>query len=556
MSDTLQAWTRALAYTKEAADQTLPGLIDQLASRYAENSALLTADETIAYDTMRLRINQYVNWAISQRFRKGDVISLLMPNRIDYPLIWLALTRIGCAVALLNTNLRGDALLHCIKAADSDVVIISDDLPADQRALLMHEFVVLNWDSGWWPMDIHHHSRAAITLPLPQPQDCALLIYTSGTTGLPKATRITHRRIVEWSYWFAGMMNAQPTDRLYNCLPMYHSIGGVVAIGSMLVSGGSVFIRDRFSASKFWNDVYDRDCTIFQYIGELCRYLLASETHPLERGHALRLSCGNGLQKDVWEAFQQRFGIPQILEFYAASEGNLSLYNVEGKPGAIGRIPPFLAKHFRAAVIICDTETGEPLRDVNGFCLRAAADEPGEAISQIFTGREFDGYTDDAASQRKILHDVFTNGDRWFRTGDLMRRDAQGYFYFVDRLGDTFRWKGENVSTTEVANGLRECPGVVDAVVYGVVIPGQEGRAGMAAIATDDVFDFAVFSLHLNATLPEYARPLYVRLCPSLNVTGTFKLIKTDLVREGYENASDPVWIRGKNGVFTRLDQR
>lgn len=550
----LHAWTRALTYTKGAADQTLPGLIDELADRYAENPALLTADEIVAYDTMRLRINQYVNWAISQRFRPGDVVSLLMPNRIDYPLIWLALTRVGCTVALLNINLRGDALLHCIKAADSDIVIISNDLPSDQRALLVHNFVVLNWDSDRWPMDIHHHGHASSTLPQPRPEDCALLIYTSGTTGLPKATRITHRRIIEWSYWFAGMMDVQPTDRLYNCLPMYHSTGGVVAIGSMLVSGGSVFIKDRFSASKFWSDVYKWDCTIFQYIGELCRYLLASEEHPLERAHSLRLACGNGLQKDVWEAFQARFNVPQILEFYAASEGGLSLYNVEGKPGAIGRIPPFLTKHVRAAIIRCDSETGVPLRNEQSFCIRAEPDEPGEAISQIYEGRNFDGYTDDEASQRKLLYNVFAIGDCWFRTGDLMRRDAQGYFYFVDRLGDTFRWKGENVSTTEVANALRDCLGVLDAVVYGVVVPGQEGRAGMAALVTSDVFDFAVLSLHLDS-LPEYARPLYVRLCPSLDVTGTFKLVKTDLARESYENASDPVWIRGKNGVFSRLVQ-
>jgi fatty-acyl-CoA synthase len=336
---------------------------------------------------------------------------------------------------------------------------------------------------------------------------------------------------------------------------MYHSIGGVVAVGSMLVSGGSVFIKDRFSASQFWTDVYNWDCTIFQYIGELCRYLLASKADPLDHAHTLRLACGNGLQKDVWEAFQARFKIPQILEFYAASEGNLSLYNVEGKPGAIGRIPPFLTKHFRAAIIQCDTETGEPLRDAQGFCMRAEPDAPGEAISQIHEGRDFDGYTDDDASRRKLLHDVFAVGDRWFRTGDLMRRDAQGYFYFVDRLGDTFRWKGENVSATEVANVLRDCPGVSDAVVYGVAVPGQEGRAGMAAIVTSDVFDFAVLGLHLDACLPEYARPLYVRLCPSLDVTGTFKLVKTDLAREGYENASDPLWIRGKNRVFSRLVQ-
>jgi fatty-acyl-CoA synthase len=379
-----------------------------------------------------------------------------------------------------------------------------------------------------------------------------LLIYTSGTTGLPKAAKLTHARLVEWSCWFAAMMDVQPDDRLYDCLPMYHSTGGVVAIGARLVAGGSVLVGERFSASHFWDDVVDGECTIFQYIGELCRYLLRADPHPRETQHRLRLCCGNGLSGDVWTAFQQRFAIPHILEFYAATEGSVSLYNAEERPGAIGRVPAFLAHRFPVALIRCDIETGTPLRGADGFCIRCAAGEPGEAIGRILDAaapaRRFDGYTDAEASARKVLSDVFAPGDRWFRTGDLMRRDGAGYYYFVDRLGDTYRWKGENVSTTEVAAVVAACPGVREAIVYGVAIPGHDGRAGMTAVTTMQGFSLDVLHRHLAANLPGYARPLFVRICDSLVVTGTFKLVKGQVARDGY--ACDAVWFfdRARDG--------
>jgi fatty-acyl-CoA synthase len=381
----------------------------------------------------------------------------------------------------------------------------------------------------------------------PAPKDVALLIYTSGTTGMPKAAKITHARLLEWSFWFAGMMGVAPSDRLYNCLPMYHSIGGVVAIGAMLTKGGSVVIREKFSAGRFWEDVCRTDSTIFQYVGELCRYLVQNEPSPYEHQHRLRLCCGNGMGGNVWREFERRFQVPRILEFYAATEGNVSLYNCEAKPGAIGRVPPFLNHRFPIALIKCDLATGEPLRDQNGFCQACGPDEPGEAIGKILhTGEsQFDGYTDPAASDAKILRGVFVAGDAWFRTGDLMRKDRAGYYYFVDRLGDTFRWKGENVSTTEVAETLRSCPGVREAVVFGVEIPGHEGRAGMAAITTDSSFSLLALQAHLIKTLPRYARPLFLRACESLAVTGTFKLQKAALRREGFADPAitDALWF-------------
>jgi len=357
--------------------------------------------------------------------------------------------------------------------------------------------------------------------------------------------------VMEWSHWFAGMTDAGPDDRMYDCLPMYHSVGGVVAVGAMLVRGGSVLIRRRFSASRFWDDVADGGCTLFQYIGELCRYLVASPPHPKERAHRLRLACGNGMRGDVWERFQARFAIPRVLEFYAATEGNVSLYNAEGRPGAIGRVPAFLAHRFPVALVRVNEETGDPLRGPDGLCIACAADEPGEAVGRIVAdaataARRFDGYTDAAASERKVLRDVFSQGDVWFRTGDLMRKDRTGFWYFLDRLGDTFRWKGENVSTTEVEKVVAACPGVAEAVVYGVAVPGHEGRAGMAAIVPGADFDIAKLYRHLADQLPEYAQPLFVRMVAELDVTGTFKPQKGRLAREGFAPQADgeTVWMR------------
>ncbi len=501
---------------------------------------------SISYRELEARINRYARWATGEGLKAGDVVCLLMQNKPDYVALWLGLTRIGCTVALLNTNLHGAALEHSLRVAGSEMLIIDPDL----SAIAPNARHIWNWAEISARVD--GYSAAALDTPLPRSDDRALLIYTSGTTGLPKAVNVTHRRIVEWSFWFAGMMDSQPTDRLYDCLPMYHSIGGVVAVGSMLVAGGSVVIRLRFSASRFWDDVCDHGCTIFQYIGELCRYLTLSPPHPKEREHRLRLACGNGMQGTVWDAFQKRFSVPQILEFYAATEGNLSLYNCEGKPGAIGRVPPFLKKQISVEIIRCDLETGEPLRGGDGFCVRCADDEPGEAIS-LMRGRRFDGYTDAQASELKIIRDVFSGGDAWFRSGDLMRRDGTGFFFFIDRLGDTFRWKGENVSTTEVANVVRSCPGVEDAVVYGVPVAGAEGRAGMVAVVTNAEFDFSIFEAHLKRSLPDYSCPMFIRICQALDLTGTFKLSKADFVRQGIEGSPDPVWRRDRNGIFRKI---
>jgi fatty-acyl-CoA synthase len=350
---------------------------------------------------------------------------------------------------------------------------------------------------------------------------------------------------MQWSHWFAGLLDTGPGDRMFDCLPLYHSVGGVVATGATLVGGGAVVIRSKFSASDFWRDVHSERCTLFQYIGELCRYLVNAPHQALETEHALRMACGNGLRPEVWENFQNRFKIPRILEYYASTEGNFSLYNCEGLPGAIGKIPSFLAHRLPVALLRFDVDSGEPKRNETGFCERCSPNEVGEAVGLIpAAGKElagrFEGYADVAASERKVLRNVFKDGDAWYRTGDLMRRDERGFYYFVDRVGETYRWKGENVSTAEVLSALTACEGVLDGVVYGVTVPGADGRAGTAALVVDASFDLAAFRADVGRRLPAYARPVFLRLMPSIESTGTFKPRKQALMHAGF----DPMRIR------------
>ena len=509
------------------------------------------------------------------RWRKvcGQVTGSLWrwATRPTTPAIWIGLSRVGVVTALVNTQLVGTGLAHCLTLAEPKLVIVDGDRLDAVSAAAGGAMAV-------WTHDVDSEDRrrldVAVGTFLPGPLDAdeapgirlrdpALLIYTSGTTGLPKAARVSHYRIMMWCEWFAGIMDAVPEDRLYDCLPMYHSIGGVVAVGAMLVAGGAVIVRSGFSASRFWDDVVASEATIFQYLGELCRYLLAAPAAASSHGHRLRLICGNGLRADVWEDFTARFAIPRIVEFYAATEGSFSLFNLEGRPGAIGRVPRFMAHRSPVALVRFDIEAERPVRDAEGRCLRCDTGEAGEAIGRIAMGEEgtlatrFEGYTDDAASNAKVLRDVFEPGDAWFRTGDLMKRDQDGFYYFVDRIGDTFRWKGENVATTEVADVLCACPGVIEASVYGVAVPGADGRAGMAALVVDESFELATLHAHVAAHLPVYARPPFLRLRPRLAITSTFKVQKSTDARSGFdlEVVGDPLFVAdAQQQAYVTLD--
>jgi fatty-acyl-CoA synthase len=571
---TAKSWLKAIERTSriEAHPQALfADLVEDWAARQPDRPCLLSDVENFTYRALNERINRYARWALQAGVAKGDTVCLLMKGQPDYVAAWLGIAKVGGVAALINTRLVGASLTHCIDVAAAGHIVVDDDLasaleevrPSLKRTpkIWRHgkdagdaglEDSLTRLDAG----PLTSSERRDVTIG-----DRALLIFTSGTTGLPKAANISHRRILNWGGWFAGLTDATSEDRLFDCLPLFHSVGGVVAPCSMLVAGASVVLADRFSAHSFWHDIVRWDCTLFQYIGELCRYLLKAPPSEFDTRHRLRLACGNGLRGDIWEAFQSRFSIPRILEFYAATEGNFSLYNVEGKPGAIGRVPPMLAHRFPAAIVRVDAELGTPIRNADGLCAACGTGEVGEAVGKIGTadeaGGRFEGYTNAAETEKKVLRDVFAKGDAWFRTGDLMMRDESGFFHFVDRVGDTFRWKGENVSTSEVNEAILDCPGVIEAATYGVTVPGADGRAGMAAIVTDDRFDLRAFSNHLARRLPAYACPVFIRRCTALDNTETFKRKKQDLARAGFDprDITDPLFFRDpKSGDFLALD--
>jgi fatty-acyl-CoA synthase len=556
MTPARKAWIRALERTariEREPEVTLPLLIERLAREFGAAQALVSPGASMSYAALAARCNQYARWGLEQGLKAGDTVSLVMSNCAEYLAIWLGLTRLGVTVALANTHLTAEGLAHSLRIVAPRLIVSGADLAPTVAASCMS----LTSEAVCWGYGTAAHEFArlepeleplsgepltAADCALPSLDAVALYIYTSGTTGLPKAARVSHYRLMQWSHWFAGMMDTGPQDRMYNCLPLYHSVGGVVATGATLVGGGSVVIRTRFSASDFWRDVREERCTLFQYIGELCRYLVNAPNQAGETEHALRLACGNGLRPEIWETFKSRFCIPQILEYYASTEGNFSLYNAEGEPGAIGRIPSYLGHRLPVALLRFDADSGEPTRDAAGFCERCAANEIGEAVGLIpDSGSErsgqFEGYADAQASAAKVLRHVFKQGDAWYRTGDLMRRDERGFYYFVDRVGETFRWKGENVSTTEVVAALTAIRGVVDAVVYGVSVPGADGRAGMAALVVDSSFDLEDFREHTARRLPSYARPLFLRILAALETTATFKPRKQDLIAAGFDPA-------------------
>jgi fatty-acyl-CoA synthase len=572
-----KAWLRALELTAPIAsnrDRVLSVVIEEAADRWDEAPALLSDRRQLTYRGLARRMNQYARWAHWQGLAKGDVICLLMSNQPEYMAMWLGITSVGVVVALLNTNLKGSSLAHCIRAVSPKhiiataefVDILATALPHVEASPRVWIYDEAKSDSSCMNLDVSPLSSEPLS---PEERrgtdidDRALYIYTSGTTGLPKAANVSHARVMQWSHWFAGMMEISAADRMYNCLPMYHSVGGVQAPGAVLAAGGAVVIREKFSASKFWNDIRRWDCTLFQYIGEFCRYLLHAAPSAHETEHRIRLACGNGLAPEIWDAFKERFRIPRILEFYAATEGSVSLFNVQGRRGAIGHIPAYLAHRFSPALVVFDVERGEPARNDQGFCIRCAPDQPGEAISKAVSdrsnvGSRFEGYANQEASNKKVLHNVFELGDAWIRTGDLMRRDEKGYFYFVDRIGDTFRRKGENVATSEVSETICSFPGIQHANVYGVAVPGTEGRVGMAALVAVNDLDLGGFREYVASRLPPYARPLFLRIRNTVDLTGTFKYSKSELVRQGYDPVAtqDVLYFdHPESEAFVQLDK-
>ncbi len=547
---------------------------EEAVDRFPDHIAIEDDRRAISYRELDAMANRFGHWAQGRRLKRGDTVALVMLNRAEYLAAWLGLSKVGVAAALINTNLTGHALAHCLSISNASQVVTDEDCwrrveearPLVGRNLMLWVLGLADEDEaderrgldkpvrGGSSVRPARSVRAGLTN-----RDTALYIYTSGTTGLPKAAKVTHARARTYMRAFAGATAATDKDVTYNVLPLYHSTGGLVGIGPALLNGGRLILRKRFSATNFWPDVKATGATLFVYIGELCRYLVNCPEHADERAHKLRLAFGNGLRPDVWADFQTRFAIPDILEFYGSTEGNVSLFNFDSKPGAIGRAPNFLKKQINFRLVRFDLDTELPARGPDGLCQLAKPGEVGEAIGQIGddTRHAFSGYADRAESEKKILRDVFVRGDRWFRTGDLMRQDSEGYVYFIDRIGDTFRWKGENVSTAEVEQRLADAPGVKEVIAYGVRVPGQDGKAGMVAVVADGRFSARAFAEWVDQELPVYARPVFVRLIKAAETTGTFKYRKVDLVAAGFDpdKVDGPLYVRGGKNGYTKLSE-
>jgi len=552
-----------LRLVKPNATRSIVDIVEAQAKKRPDNIAILCQDQVMTYAQMDARANRYANWALAEGIGRGDAVALLMENRPDYICAWLGMFKVGAQVALINTNLMGTALAHSIAMSGARHAIVGAELVANFQAAPFEAAPTL-WvegDGGNLRAALDgardrspgKEARAGVTL-----RDRAFFIYTSGTTGLPKAANFSHMRMLFMMSGFVGALSPRATDRIYDPLPLYHSTGGVCAVGLAFFSGGALILKRKFSVHDFWSDVHRYRATMFEYIGELCRYLLNAPPSPQERGHAIRAITGNGLRPEIWRDFQSRFAIPRIVEFYGATESNVSMLNYDGTVGAVGRVPEYLEWLLPNRIVRFDVEKQMPVRGPDGLCIECGPDEAGEAVGGLSAraGREFEGYTTKADSDKKMLHDVFKKGDVWFRTGDLMRRDEHGYFYFVDRIGDTFRWKGENVSTGEVGEALAAMPGIREANVYGVSVPGTEGRAGMAALVVDGDFDLNALPEWLKTRLAAYARPVFLRLAPQIDVTGTFKQRKVDLVREGFDPSAiaDPIYVfDADSGRYERL---
>ncbi|MGQ0741815.1 MAG: long-chain-acyl-CoA synthetase [Alphaproteobacteria bacterium] len=533
--------------------------------------ALLHRGRVVNYREFEEGANRYARWALSQRVSKGEAVALLMENRPEYLMAWFGLVKTGAIAALINTHLTGHPLAHEIGLAEAKHLILDAGLAQNFFAVSkMLSQPPKVWAtggrvSGAEDLDsvLASHSGAAVNREVRdavRSKDRALYIYTSGTTGLPKAANLSHMRVLHIMAAFQGAVNAKPSDRMYNVLPLYHSAGGICALGPILLGGGSMVIREKFAATEFWDDCYDYRPTLFQYIGELCRYLLNAPEHPREREHNLRIAIGNGLRPEIWPRFKERFGIPRVMEFYGATEGNVGMINYDGKVGAVGRVPWYAREIQKIRLVRYDINSGNVARGADGLCIETDDGEAGEAVGKIdpsVARLRFDGYTAKEETEKKILRDVFKKDDAWFRTHDLMCRDRHGYFYFVDRTGDTFRWKSENVATSEVAEALSVFPGIREANVYGVVVPGEEGKAGMAAIVAALDLDLDALSRHLEKNLPSYARPIFLRIQKEIAATSTFKQLKIGQANEGFDPAAikDPIYVWDREaGRYRKLD--
>src|SRR5262245_2821092 len=530
-------------------------LLAERAQQDPGGTGLLYLDRRISWGELDRAVDRTARALQEAGIGAGDVVALLMDNRPEFLLAVTALSRLRAVAALVNTNATGRALEHAISAVSPKLVLVGTEHAEALLAALpalapLGPGAVLAWrdDGAAVPAelgDFEARLAAAGEAPAdpgtPRADECMCYIYTSGTTGFPKAAVIRNSRwLIAGALFGASILELGPGDVVYIALPLYHSNAMFGGWGAALTTGAGMALRRKFSASRFWSDVRSFDATAFVYIGELCRYLLNQPERPEERAHRLRIITGNGLRPDIWERFQQRFHLPLIREFYGATEGNAPIVNVVGRPGMVGRLQP------SQAVARCDLETGVILRRPGGRCERVRVGETGLLLGRIGRVTRYDGYVDAEATRRKVLPHVFRTGDKWFDTGDLVVLHEDGWISFADRVGDTYRWKGENVSTNEVSEILNRAPGVLESNVFGVQVPGAEGRVGMACLRCTDAFSLPAFTAWALERLPVYQRPYFLRLLGGeMRVTGTFKHQKTDYRREGYDpgKISDPLFF-------------
>jgi fatty-acyl-CoA synthase len=547
---------RAILEELKQSTDTFGPFIRAQAESIPDRIALRFEDETVSYGAYNVAVNRLAAVLARENVSAGTPVAILCLNSPLFLIALGAVAKLGAIGALINTHVTGTGLTHVLRASGARLGV------CDGHALAALEAV-----AGTHPVRFLADAAPGAPLPrdvrpvddvtaAPEPDipdvrggDVFLYIYTSGTTGYPKPAIVRHLRFTMGGVTLAQTLGVEAGETIYAPLPLYHGESLFVGFAPAFRAGGAFASRRRFSARVFLDDVRRHQAVAFVYVGELCRYLLRQPPTPRDRDHRLRVAAGAGLRPDIWTAFQERFGIPRIIEMYGATEGNVALHNAEGRVGSVGKPHPLLEDNVRLARV--DLARGELVRGADGFCIPCAPDEAGELLGRVVAGgagMDYDGYTDREASERKLLRNAFTPGDAWFRTGDLLRHDAEGYYYFVDRVGDTFRWKGENVATQEVADVLNGAPGVTETSVYGVDVPGEDGRAGMAAVvlADDASFDSGGFYAHAERHLPAYARPAFVRIVPEMDVTGTLKQRKLALAAEGWDPArvADPLFVR------------
>jgi fatty-acyl-CoA synthase len=515
------------------------------AARYGDRVFLRFEDRQLTYREANESANRYAAVLASRGVGRGDVVGIMLRNSPNAVLMMLAAVKCGAIAGMLNYHQRGEVLAHSLGLLDAKVLVAETDLTdaVDE----------CGW-SGVAPTTIEEMEQLSATAPTTNPpsaaavqaKDTAFYIFTSGTTGHPKASVMTHKRWLAALAAFGGLgLRLKGSDTLYSCLPLYHNNALTVAMGSVMNSGATLALGKSFSASKFWDDVIAHQATAFIYIGEVCRYLLNQPAKPTDRGHKVRLIAGNGLRPEIWDEFTSRFGIARVCEFYAASEGNTAFINIFNVPRSTGITPmPAVYVHY-------DPDTGAPLRDKNGRVHKVPAGEPGLLLSPVTRLQPFDGYTDPSASEKKLVRNAFRKGDCYFNTGDVMSPQGMRHAAFVDRLGDTFRWKGENVATTQVERALGSDKTIEECTVFGVEIPGTGGRAGMAAVKLRDGVDFdgSAVAETVYKQLPSYAMPLFIRVVDEMEHTTTFKSRKVDLREQAYGSSiEDPIYVLAGRG--------